>query len=122
MSVKILSLKITTATKVSRLDLMGYFGFVELKSPRIHLQAWLHLGSNGAVRNLSPSPGSVFFVLASSSGRVFSYGAKMAHGDLGLLSYLLRIQQKENFPSPNPANDSEPSVIDQAQATCPPVS
>ena len=43
----------------------------------------------------------------------------MAHRDLELLSYLLRIQRKENFPFPNPANVPELSVIDQAQVTPP---
>lgn len=46
----------------------------------------------------------------------------MAHRDLELLSYLLRIQRKENFPFPDPADAPELSVSDQAQVTHPPVS
>lgn len=72
--------------------------------------------------DLSSSLGSVFSVLASFSGRVSYYSAKMAFRYLGLRSCLLRIQREENVPFPNLANVPELSVIDQAQVTCPHVS
>lgn len=75
--------------------------------------------SNGDIRNLSVSLGSVFSVLASFLGSLSSNGTKMVSGDLGLPSYLLKIWRKGNFPFLNPAF-AELSVIDQAQVTCPP--
>lgn len=78
--------------------------------------------SNDAIRNLSPSLGSVSSVLALFSGRFSSYGAKMTPRDPGLPSYLIRIKKKEHFPFPNPANVPELSATDQAQVMCQPVS
>lgn len=74
--------------------------------------------SNDAIRNLSPSLGPIFPVLAGFS----FYGARLASRDLRLPSFLLRSQRKAGFPFPSPVKVAGLSVPDQAQVTSPTVS